>query len=86
MQHSVCIIASLSVGCVQPRPSVSRVLFLAGARVESRVPVRPISDPQLASFQLKSRVDIDLTHDRRAVRRIIAMFGEVGWAHKATAR
>merc|ERR1711934_962291 len=31
----------------------------------------------------KSRVDVDITHDRRAVRRIIAMFGEVGWTHKA---
>jgi len=36
----------------------------------------------IAGIQLKSRVDVDITHDRRAVRRIIAMFGEVGWAHK----
>jgi len=32
--------------------------------------------------QLKSRVDVDITKDRRAVRRIIAMFGEVGWQNK----
>ena len=38
----------------------------------------------LSGVQVKSRVDIDITHDRRAVRRIIAMFGEVGWAHKVT--
>ena len=33
-------------------------------------------------IQVKARLDIDITHDRRAVRRIIAMFGEVGWGAK----
>jgi len=37
----------------------------------------------LPGVQVKSRVDVDITHDRRAVRRIIAMFGEVGWTQKA---
>jgi len=37
----------------------------------------------LPGIQLKARVDVDVTHDRRAVRRIIALFGEVGWTQKA---
>jgi len=37
----------------------------------------------LQGIQVKSRVDVDLTCDRRAVRRIIAMFGEVGFQRKA---
>lgn len=37
----------------------------------------------LSGIQVKSRVDVDVTKDRRAVRRIIAIFGEVGWNHKA---
>lgn len=37
----------------------------------------------LPGIQVKSRVDVDVTKDRRAVRRIIAMFGEVGWDQKA---
>jgi len=38
-----------------------------------------------AGIQVKSRVDVDITHDRRAVRRIIAMFGEVGYTQKVRA-
>jgi len=33
----------------------------------------------LPGIQAKSRVDVDITHDRRAVRRILAVFGEVGF-------
>jgi len=41
--------------------------------------------PRLPSgIQVKARIDIDITHDRRAVRRIIAMFGEVGWGAKVS--
>jgi thiol-disulfide isomerase/thioredoxin len=37
----------------------------------------------LPGIQAKSRVDVDITHDRRAVRRILAVFGEVGFGAKA---
>eukprot|EP00658_Telonema_sp_P-2_P000472 TRINITY_DN10181_c0_g1_i2.p1 TRINITY_DN10181_c0_g1~~TRINITY_DN10181_c0_g1_i2.p1 ORF type:complete len:236 (+),score=59.95 TRINITY_DN10181_c0_g1_i2:136-843(+) len=36
----------------------------------------------LPGIQAKSRTDVDITHDRRAIRRILAVFGEVGYEQK----
>jgi len=36
----------------------------------------------LPGIQAKARVDVDVTHDRRTVRRILAVFGEVGFGAK----
>eukprot|EP00656_Telonema_subtile_P037554 TRINITY_DN4181_c0_g1_i1.p1 TRINITY_DN4181_c0_g1~~TRINITY_DN4181_c0_g1_i1.p1 ORF type:complete len:239 (-),score=52.38 TRINITY_DN4181_c0_g1_i1:216-932(-) len=36
----------------------------------------------LPGIQAKARIDIDLTHDQRAVRHVLAVFGEVGFGEK----